>query len=248
MDTNQIFNARPQCAKTAKALTELMEGLEPGDQLPQEPDMAHQFGVSRHTLREVLRRFCEAGLLRQRQGSGTFLAAPIPTLEIGLETLESLEQTAKRLGVEMDVARLAVAERDATGAELAGLGWAPGKSAQVLVVERVMTAAGQPVADLCDIVPVTYLRQVGLGDDFRGAVLDILLQRSDLLPLAARTDIAIESGAVRSSARLNVQRSAALLKLTTQLYTGDHQIVDYSTGYFVPGYFKFHVIRKVVKQ
>lgn len=51
----------------------------PGDVLPNEIDLAEIFGVSRHTIREALRRLSEAGLVERRQGAGTMvLPAPGP--------------------------------------------------------------------------------------------------------------------------------------------------------------------------
>ncbi len=245
MKTDYPLNTRPQCAQVEKALTALMETLKPGDQLPSEPDLARQFGVSRATLREVLRVFSERGLLRRRQGTGTFLTARIPTLDTGLEVLESLEQTANRLGLNAEVKHLTVVERDATQDERAGLGRSPDETVRVLAVDRVMTVSGQPVAYLSDVVPVKYLKPDDLGDGFRGSVQDILLQRADLLLSTSRTDITIQGAPALIAALLGIQRGAMLLKFTAQLYTGDEQIVDYSIGHFVPGHFKFHVIRKV---
>jgi len=245
MKTEYPSNTRPQCARVEKTLTDLMETMKPGDRLPPEPELAHQLGVSRATLREVLRVFSERGLLRRRTKSGTFLMARIPVMDTGLEVLESLEQTASRLGLETEVKHLTVVERDAAGDELAGLGRAPGETVRVLAVDRVMMVAGRPVADLCDVVPVEYLKPADLGAGFHGSVLDILLQRPNLLLSTSRTEINILGAPALIAARLDLQRGAMLLKLTGQLYTGDQQVVDYSIGHFVPGYFKFHVMRKV---
>ena len=44
---------------------------------------------------------------------------------------------------------------------------------------------------------------------------------------------------------LHLQRGAPLLKLEAQLYAQDGRVVDYSLSYFVPGYFRFHVVRRV---
>ena len=44
---------------------------------------------------------------------------------------------------------------------------------------------------------------------------------------------------------LQIQRDDVLLHFTAQLYTADGRMVDYSISYFLPGYFRFHVVRKV---
>ncbi|MFZ2649565.1 MAG: FadR/GntR family transcriptional regulator, partial [Burkholderiaceae bacterium] len=50
--------------------------LEPGDRLPTEARLAVQHGVSRTVVREAVHQLRSRGLLRSRQGSGVFVAAP----------------------------------------------------------------------------------------------------------------------------------------------------------------------------
>jgi len=61
----------------------------------------------------------------------------------------------------------------------------------------------------------------------------------------SRTEILIESADSIVARKLRLKRGAPLHKLEAQLFTRDGRIVDYSTSYFVPGYFSFHVIRRV---
>jgi GntR family transcriptional regulator len=77
-----------------------------GQRLPSEPDLAKQLGVSRATLREAMRSFETQGLIRRRQGSGTFVVGKVQALDSGLEVLESLDTIAKRMGLEMSVSDL----------------------------------------------------------------------------------------------------------------------------------------------
>ena len=79
-----------------------------GQRLLSEPELAKELGVSRATLREAMRTFETQGLIRRRQGSGTFVVGKSPALESGLEVLESLETLAKRLGFEVSVSKLNV--------------------------------------------------------------------------------------------------------------------------------------------
>jgi GntR family transcriptional regulator len=45
---------------------------------------------------------------------------------------------------------------------------------------------------------------------------------------------------------LGLQRGDVLLRFIAQLYDTSGRVVDYSYSYFLPGYFKFHIVRKVV--
>jgi GntR family L-lactate dehydrogenase operon transcriptional regulator len=51
-------------------------GLQPGDRLPAERQLALDLGVSRPSVREAIRQLASQGLLRSRQGGGTYLQAP----------------------------------------------------------------------------------------------------------------------------------------------------------------------------
>ena len=79
-----------------------------GQRLPSEPDLAKQLGVSRATLREAMRSFETQGLIRRRQGSGTFVVGKVEALDGGLEVLESLETIYKRQGLEVSVSNLSI--------------------------------------------------------------------------------------------------------------------------------------------
>ena len=227
------------------ALYALIEAAKPGEQLPPEPLLAQQLGSSRATLREVIRTLVERGYLARRQEIGTFVISRIPVLETGMELLESLERMSQRIGLQTEVAELEVEERRATRTEATGLALSDDTQTEVLVVNRVITVKGRPVADLRDIVPVAYLRQADLGSSFGGSVLDLLLKRGSPLLTSSRTDILAVAAEEKLARRLDIHTGAPLLRLTGQLYSFDERIVDYSVSYFVPGHFRFHVMRRV---
>jgi len=44
---------------------------------------------------------------------------------------------------------------------------------------------------------------------------------------------------------LEIQRGDVLLHFSSQLYNKRGVVVDYSLSYFIPGYFHFHVNRRI---
>ncbi|WP_447952729.1 histidine utilization repressor [Sphingopyxis chilensis] len=52
--------------------------LKPGDRVPSEAELVHQFDVSRMTANRALRELQAAGILVRRAGSGSFVAEPKP--------------------------------------------------------------------------------------------------------------------------------------------------------------------------
>lgn len=241
--THHRTNEDSPRVQVERALSSRIAVMAPGDQLPPEPELAQELGVSRATLREGLRTFAERGILVRRQGVGTFVASQLPILEAGLEVLESLDRMAHRLDLDIEMAYLDVCERPATPAERHGLDL--DIPAEVLVVDRVIAVAGRPVADLRDVVPAGYLSKADLGEGFRGSVLDVLLARGAPPLTVSRTELMAVNADRSDAERLAVDVDAALLRLRAQLFTYDDRVVDYSLSTFVPGHFRFHVVRQV---
>jgi len=241
-------------AQVNESLAALISRRKPGEQLPPEPQLAQQLGVSRATLREAMRSFEEHGQIVRRHGVGTFVAPPPPLIETGLEELESLDTLTRRIGLEIQMSDAVIEERKATPNEAAHLQVPPGSP--VISVARVMTTGlrpgakpgtPQPVAYLVDIVPTTYLRRQDLGETFNGSVLDLLIERGEPALSHSRTDIMAEAAQGALARKLHQQRGDVLLKLEAQLVAQDGQVVDYSLSYFVPGYLRFHVVRRIGK-
>lgn len=242
-------NKLPLYLQARQHLLSLIEdgAYQPGEQLPSEVDLAAQLGISRPTLREALLRLEQEGVIFRRHGVGTFVSSHIPILESGLEILESLERQARRIGLKTEVVYLNVLERPATSEELAMLSLPQDEPISVLSVDRVIAVEGKPVAYLRDVVPQMYLCREDLGEQFSGSVLDVFLWEDTPLPVTSRTEIVAEGAKSRVASRLGIPRGTALLKLMGQLYSRDEQVLDYSVSYFIPGHFKFHVMRRVNK-
>lgn len=68
-----LIGSQPQYALVAQALMkDITEGVYPvGGLLPTEFDLCTQFSVSRHTVREAIRRLQDRGLVTRRPGVGT---------------------------------------------------------------------------------------------------------------------------------------------------------------------------------
>ncbi|MEW6232609.1 MAG: GntR family transcriptional regulator [Chloroflexota bacterium] len=236
---------RPLYIQAEESLSHLLreENYRPGDKLPPEPVLAEQLGISRSTLREALRAFEESGLIVRRRGIGTFIGRPKPVIQSGLETLESLDSLARKMGLECATVGLAIQSQPASPALAAKLGIP--EASPVTVVERTKTANGQPVAYMYDVLPASVATRDEVVAGFRGSVLDFLLERgsppltyawTNIVPIRAGTDIA---------ARLNRRPSDVLLLLEELTYSATGQVVDYSRNYFVPSFFQFHVVRRI---
>jgi GntR family transcriptional regulator len=196
-------------------LAKLIGSMPAESRLPSEPDLAVQLGVSRATLREAMRSFEGLGMIRRRQGVGTFVVAKVPVLDTGLEVLESIETLAQRVG------------------------------SNLTRVERVIYTDARPIAYLVDTLPEEILAVGDLNESFTGSVLDILLRRGNLKLTHSRTEVSAVVATQELARAMQIQRDSILLFFSANLYSASGQVVDYSLSYFLPGYFKFHIVRRI---
>ncbi len=224
-------------------LAALIAMTPPGERLPSEPELARKLGVSRATLREAMRTFEGQGLIRRKQGVGTFVVNPTQVIESGLEVLESIETLADRIQLQVSLGDLTVKEIDADELEAKALGLETG--VRLIQVSRVIQAENRPVAFLVDILPEDVLMPSDLQSGFTGSVLDLLLKRGNPLLSQSYTEIRAVAASTEVSRALEIQRGDVLLMFIASLYTPNGKVIDHSYSYFLPGYFRFHVVRSV---
>jgi GntR family transcriptional regulator len=238
-----INNGLSRMGRLVEALGRMIAETEPGDRLPSEPELARQLGVSRATLREAMRTFETQGMIHRRQGAGTFVVHPSQVIESGLEILESIETLARRIELPVAMGELRTEHRPATPEEAKGLSLEAGT--QILCLTRPILAEGHPVAYLVDIMPDDLLSPEELQLGFTGSVLDLLLKRGSPSLGNSRCDINAVTASVDIARAMRIQRGDVLLRFVACLYSADGRVIDYSFSYFLPGYFRFHVVRRI---
>jgi GntR family transcriptional regulator len=211
------------------------------EKLPSEFDLSKQLGVSRATLREALRILEEENVVIRRHGVGTFVNTR-PTFTSGIEQLNSvthmIEQGGKVPGTvfhsshvqgptEDDMRRFHCSEND-----------------EVLYVERVRTADGEPVVYCVDKVLKKYLP--GPFSHERESLLDILNEQSGKYISYAIAQIEPLGYHERISPILECEPETALLVLKQMHYDQNDDPILYSLNYFKADKFSFHVLRKRV--
>jgi GntR family transcriptional regulator len=233
----------PLYQQTAESLTALLETLQPGDNLPSEPKLAAQLGVSRATLREAMRIFENQGRIIRRQGIGTFVSQPIGVIESGLEALESIETVAARIGLDVEMGDLDFRERAPEANETDAFDLTPQDT--LLEITRVILTQERPVAYLVDILPREML-PFELNDvRFRGSILDMFLRYGRPKLGYSRAEITAIPASGNLARSLKIQRGDVLLCMESWLYTKEGRAVEHTFSYFLPGTFRFHVLRRI---
>lgn len=226
-----------------EVLSEIINEKKPGEKLMAEPQLARHLGVSRATLREAMRTFETQGIIHRRQGSGTYVLPASPVIETGLEVLESIETLAMRSGLQVSMGKLKVDHRPCTVEEAKALDIQVDQA--VLQLSRLILTEGRPVAYLIDILPEGIVLPGDLESTFTGSVLDLLMRKGSPLLASSRCEINAVTASVEQAKAFGIQRGDVLLRFTAWLYTNTGQAIDYSYSFFIPGYFRFHVVRRV---
>jgi len=230
-------------SRLQRELDERIAEAKPGEKLPTEPELAAQMGVSRSTLREAMRTFEAQGLLVRRQGAGTFVVGKSGTFETGLEVLESLDKIAERLEMSISMGKYDIEyiPADETRAKSFGIR----KGTGLVQVTRVMHAEGRAIAFLQDTLPRGVVTQKELESSFSGSILDLLIKRGEPPLEKSFTEINAVSAPSQVARALEIQRGDVLLMFEAELYALGGKIIDHSLSYFLPGYFRFHVLRTI---
>ena len=239
--------ARPRL-RSVSVQNELRQRIDRGElpagaRLPSEPELAAELQVSRATLREALRAMELEGLLRRRQGSGTFVADH-PRMANSLDVNFGVTDAIRAAGMTAGIARARHWVEPASAGEAALLELEPGQD--VLVVERVRTAEGKPVVLSRDLFPSRLLA----GHDL--AVRE-MLERSIYDVLERDLGIVISHGVARFrpvradhavAGHLGVPRGELLLYLWQVDYAQDGTPVVSSHEFHLADAFDFTVVRR----
>jgi GntR family transcriptional regulator len=203
--------------------------LKPLDALPGERDIAEAFQVSRVTVRKALSGLVERGLLKQRQGSGTFVAAPPQRVEQALSRLTSFTEDMRLRGLSPTVRWLSREVSLASPQEAMRLSLSPSET--VCRLRRLRLAGGQPMALERATIPTRFLPDPSLVDASlydvlaaRGCLPVRALQRLSAANLdeedARLLDVAPGSAALAID-RLSFLESGTPIEFTQSRYRGD---------------------------
>jgi GntR family transcriptional regulator len=215
----------------------------PGRQLPPEPQLAGELGVSRPTLREALRSLEDEGVVTRSPGAGTFVAHR-PRLRNNLDVNFGVTDAIRQAGMEPGYRGAITTIETAPEAERDRLALGPGQ--EVVVVERVRTADGRPVAFTRDILPVRLLE--GRPDVIQrlasGSIYDTMERELDVVIHHGVASFAPTRASKLVASRLRVARGTLLLYLHQVDYDQEGRPILSSHEYHLADAFEFTVVRR----
>jgi GntR family transcriptional regulator len=217
--------------------------IRPGAQLPPEPRLAGELGVSRPTLREALRSLEDEGLVTRSRGAGTFLSHR-PRLRNNLDVNFGVTDAIRQAGMEPGQRGAVTSIVPAPESERESLALGPAE--QVVVVERIRTADDRPVVFTRDVLPVRLLesspeviQRLASGSIYDSLERDlgVVIHHgvASFAPVRATKDLA---------SKLRVPRGSLLLYLRQVDYDQEGRPVLSSHEHHLADAFEFTLIRR----
>jgi GntR family transcriptional regulator len=221
-----------------EVLTDLESSYRPGDRLPSEPDLATAYGVSRPTIREVLRSLEGDGLVRRVHGVGTFATQKRPAVssrfDLDLGVTEAVAAANQTLGVQ-----LLRASPERPPHEIAERLSLP-RNSTVLWIERVIRVNDVPAAYAIDAIPSAI---AGDATYDGGSVYHFLEDVCGLKLVGGVADVTAVTADAALARLLSVPIGHALLRTDQLEHTIDDRPVLYSSEHYVPSILNLSVRR-----
>lgn len=225
--------------EVVRALLAEIDGgaYEIGDRLPTEHELCARFGVSRHTVREALRRLQEMGIILRRQGSGSVLAAKRADGRFvnSISSLDELLQYAATTRLEiLSVDRILV-----DGDLAARLGCrADTQWFRVAALRRALETES-PFCYVEVYIDGAFPEVVRDLDEVRYAIYATLEQRYGLRIAEVMQDVEAAPASANVASRLHVPRGSPTLVITRRYFTDAGALVEVAVNSFPGAAFRY---------
>lgn len=215
-----------------------------GDQLPTEPVLAKNLGVSRATLRETLKQLEIAGLLTRFHGIGTFIKSQKPSLTLDFSIPRSITEMVESLGFIPGTRFMKVTVEPVFPDDMERLGISPGS--KVFRIERIRTANGQPIAYTIDMAPSWVMKKYPdrTGDD-NFSLIDHLRYRCGITLAPSKSTLIPLHNVLSVAEKLEIDPSSHIFFFEGIDRTEDGTPVLMSREYFAPWIFRLSLERSV---
>lgn len=212
----------PRYIQLKRRLERLIEErrLPPGTPLPPEREIAKLTGLSRVTVRKAVAPLVEAGLIEQRQGSGTIVAAPVSRVEQSLSRLSSFTEDMARRGMSISQVWLTRGVFVPSPEEIMTFGL--GARQMVSRLERLRLADGTPMAIERAALPPDILPDPRVVE----TSLYEVLEQHGRRPVRAVQHISAANLGAKDAALLEVDEGAAALRITRVSYLATGRVAE----------------------
>lgn len=197
--------------------------LPPGQGLPSERDLAGMLSLSRVTVRKALAGLVEEGLLTQRHGAGTFVAARIVK---SVSRMTSFTEDLRSRGLDPRSVFLERSVSEATPEEAMALNLSPGTA--VIRLYRIRYGGDEPLAIERTTVPQAMLADPHEVRDSLYEALDVHGRR----PRRALQHLRAVAFDARQAAMLGLAAGSPGLLIERRAFLDDGRAVEFTRSYY----------------
>lgn len=237
-------DAGPRYVQLRQRLSDGVEQgiLKAGSSLPPEREIASITDLSRVTVRKAIQSLAEAGVIVQKQGSGSFVAMDTPQIEQSLSRLTSFTEDMSRRGMSSESRWLERGLFMPSPDEVLALALSP--DASVSRIARLRTADDRPMAIEraslpTDILPNPLLVETSLYE---------VLGAAGLRPVRALQKISAINLAEADARLLEVQEGEAGLRIERTSYLGDGRVVEFTQSIYRGDAYNFVAELRLAKE
>jgi GntR family transcriptional regulator len=210
----------PLWAQVLEVLRRRIAASEFSDRFPTDRELMDHYGVSRHTVRDAVRRLQEDGVLERERGRGTFVRSSA-AIEQPLGALYSLFRSVEDQGLaQRSEVRFLDERTDPTAAAKLAL-----RADDPLVyLERVRLADDEPIAVDCSYMAAAVARPLLDADFSHTALYHELAERCGVTPTSGWERIRPELASEEARELLRVGADHAVFAIERLASSGDRPI------------------------
>lgn len=236
--------AGPRYVQLRKRLSEGVEQgiLPPGSSLPPEREIANITDLSRVTVRKAIQSLAADGLIVQKQGSGSFIAAHTPQIEQSLSRLTSFTEDMSRRDMTSASRWLERGIFMPSPDEVLAL--ALSQDASVSRLARLRTADDKPMAIERASLPTHILPNPLLVE----ASLYETLGAAGLRPVRALQKISAINLGKADATLLEIEPGAAGLRIERISYLADGRVAEFTQSIYRGDTYNFVAELRLAKE
>jgi GntR family transcriptional regulator len=216
-----------------RSIVEMLPEQKDAD-LPSEPALAAQFGVSRVTVRKTLQELEAEGLVRRVRGRGTFpnRSGPQPprsNISSVVDNLLSVGTSTTAVNLSWDLADAAADIAEALG------------SSRVLRIVRVRSFGGQPMSLTTLYIPDRLAALLDATASANEPIIRIL-ERNGVLASQADQTISAQSADATAARHLKVKAGAPLIAMRRLMFEADRRPILHQESLYPADRFEYRMI------
>ena len=227
-----------------RLLYEMRAGLfKDCDRLPRESALASMLSISRTQLRDSLAELEREGFISRKQGFGTIInrhVLNVPVrMDLEIEFMDMIRRSGRKPAEKLESVSTVLSAQAASKLRI-------GKTDEMLMVSRIVTADQKPVIYCEDYIPMSLIHTSYEKEVLQKPIFAFLKDCCGKDAYLDVTEIRPVTAKGLNSSRLGVREGTPLLYMDEVDYDFDGMPVMYSRQFYVDGVIAHTVVRRKI--